>query len=302
MLPLMDTHTGQDVAVIVVQPDTAPQDASTTQLFERLRTETLPAATRHGRQGLRRWLPGRHRRLHRSWPTRCRVPAVVVGLGFLMLLVLFRRSLVPLTGRRHEPALARGLARRHRRGVPVGLAQRHPRLTGTGPIFPFLPVMVFAILFGLSMDYQVFLVSRMHEEWGSTRDNRSVRRGSPDRAVSSPWRRHHDERLRGLHPGPDKIIKLFGVSLTSAVLVDALLVRLIFVPSLMSISARRTGGCRAGWRPRLPHFEVEGGGDEITETSPTRATRTRSSSARSTCPARGPGTTAEALSPPALGR
>ena len=103
---------------------------------------------------------------------------VVVGLGFLMLLILFRAPVVSLTA-----VVTSLLSFVASLGVTVAVFQWGwlndiLGVTGTGPTFPFLPVMVFAILFRLSMDYQVFLVSRMHEEWGHTHDNAlSVRRG-----------------------------------------------------------------------------------------------------------------------------
>ncbi|MFM8774789.1 MAG: MMPL family transporter, partial [Actinomycetota bacterium] len=103
---------------------------------------------------------------------------IVIFLGFLALMILFRSILVPLTA-----AVTSLLSFAAAMGITVAVFQwgwlAGPLgVTSTGPIFPFLPVMVFAILFGLSMDYQVFLVSRMQEEWDRTRDNSlSVRRG-----------------------------------------------------------------------------------------------------------------------------
>ena len=93
---------------------------------------------------------------------------VVIGLGFLALVLLFRSILVPLTG-----VVTSLLSLAAAMGVTVAVFQwgwlaELIGVTGTGPIMPFLPIMVFAILFGLSMDYQVFLVSRMQEEWGHT--------------------------------------------------------------------------------------------------------------------------------------
>ena len=140
-------------------------------------------------------------------------------------------------------------------------------VTGTGPIFPFLPVMVFAILFGLSMDYHVFLVSRMQEEWSRTHDNAvAVRRGlaGSGRVVLMAALIMFSV-FAAFIPTPNNTIKLFGVALSSAVLVDAFLIRLIFVPAFMSILGKANWWLPAWLADRLPHFEVEGGADEIVD-------------------------------------
>ena len=103
--------------------------------------------------------------------------AVIVLLGCLLLMIAFRSVLIPLTA-----AVMNLLAVGAAFGVVTAIFQKGflagPLGVGTGPIEAFLPVMMFAILFGLSMDYQVFLVSRMHEEWARTQDNgHSVRIG-----------------------------------------------------------------------------------------------------------------------------
>lgn len=131
-------------------------------------------------------------------------------------------------------------------------------LEATGPIFPFLPVMVFSILFGLSCDYQVFLVSRMHEEWVNTGDNRkAVRRGLAGSCrVVAIAAAIMTSVFGAFVLGNDAIIKLFGVALSTAVLLDALVVRLILVPSLMTIFA--TNWWPPEWLSRLlPRISVE---------------------------------------------
>jgi len=110
-------------------------------------------------------------------------------------------------------------------------------VSGTGPILPFLPIMVFAILFGLSMDYQVFLVTRMQEEWHKSGDNRiAVRRGlAGSGKVVVIAATIMTAVFLSFVPTPNDTIKLFGVALASAVIIDAFLIRLIFVPSLMTL-------------------------------------------------------------------
>ena len=180
------------VAVIQLFPTTAPQDEATTELLFHLREDVIPTAT--AESGAQAFVGGFQavtvdftKVLSDALPWFL---LVVVGFGFLALMVLFRLD----TGARHrcpdQPALAGSGHGCHRGRLPVGMDADLVGLEATGPIFPFLPVMVFAILFGLSCDYQVFLVSRMHEEWvhTATTARRSVV-GSPAQAGWWPSRR-----------------------------------------------------------------------------------------------------------------
>jgi RND superfamily putative drug exporter len=151
---------------------------------------------------------------------------VVVGLGFLALVGLFRSIVVPLTA-----ALTSLLSLGAALGATVAVFQwgwvdSLFGVTATGPILPFLPVMLFAILFGLSMDYQVFLVSRMQEEWGRTADNaKAVRRGlaGSGRVVAAAAAIMSSVFLSFVF-GDDNTIKMFGLALAVAVLLDAFVV------------------------------------------------------------------------------
>ena len=193
--------------------------------------------------------------------------AVVVGLGFIALVILFHSLLVPLTG-----ALTSLLSLGAAMGVSVAVFQWGwfadlLGVSGTGPIFPFVPIMVFAILFGLSMDYQVFLVSRMQEEWQRTNDNLvSIRRGlAGSGRVVVIAALILSSVFMAFIPSTDSIIKLFGVALASAVLIDAFVVRLILVPSLMSMFGKANWWL-PGWLDRiLPTVTVEPGEDEIAD-------------------------------------
>ena len=193
--------------------------------------------------------------------------SVVIGLGFLALVLLFRSIVVPLTG-----AVTSVLSLGAALGITVAVFQWgwFADLIGvesTGPIFPFLPVMVFAILFGLSMDYQVFLVSRMQEEWINTKDNASaVRRGlaGSGRVVAIAAAIMSSVFLAFV-PSPTQEIKLFGVALASAVLIDAFVVRLVLVPSVMSILGSANWWLPEPLRKVLPQINIEGGADEITD-------------------------------------
>ncbi len=126
----------------------------------------------------------------------------VVGLSFLLLLIAFRSLVVPLTA-----AVMNLLAAGASFGVVVAIFQwgwlsDALGIGKGGPIEAWAPVLFFAILFGLSMDYQVFLVSRMHEEWVHTRDNRRAIRGGSGRDGRHHHRRRadHDRGVRRVHP------------------------------------------------------------------------------------------------------
>jgi RND superfamily putative drug exporter len=189
---------------------------------------------------------------------------VVVGLGFLALVILFRSIVVPLTG-----ALTSLLSLAAAMGITVAVFQwgwfaDALGVPGTGPIFPFVPIMVFAILFGLSMDYQVFLVSRMQEEWMRTKDNLvSVRRGlaGSGRVVVIAAAIMCSVFLAFV-PSTNSTIKLFGVALASAVLVDAFVVRLVLVPSVMSMLGSANWWLPAWLGRILPRVQIEAGEDE----------------------------------------
>ena len=184
---------------------------------------------------------------------------LVVGLGFMALMLLFHSLLIPLTA-----ALTSLLSFAGAMGVTVAVFQLGfgdviLGVTGTGPILPFLPIMVFAALFGLSMDYHVFLVSRMREEWDSSQDNSSAVRlglaGSGRVVVTAAA--IMTSVFMSFVPTPIDTIKLFGVALASAVLIDAFIVRLVLVPSLMTLFGRANW-----WVPRwlgrfLPNIRLE---------------------------------------------
>ena len=266
MLPILRLDTavfgsGGTVTSVIVQPTTAPSDEATGALLDTIRTETAP--TLLAENGTRIFLGGTQAvsedftaELTAALPVFL---LLVVGLGFIALMLLFHSLLIPLTA-----AVTSLLSFAGALGVTVavfqlGIADSLLGVTGTGPILPFLPIMVFAILFGLSMDYQVFLVSRMREEWESSKDNaQAVRLGlaGSGRVVALAATIMTSVFLSFV-PTPVDTIKLFGVALASAVLIDAFIVRLVLVPSLMSLFGRANW-----WMPRwlgrlLPTIRLE---------------------------------------------
>ncbi len=226
-------------AIIQVQPTTGPQDEATSQLLENLRSTVIPAAT--AGTGLSAYIGGSTATVEDfSQVLSDALPlflAVVVGLGFLVLVLLFRSLVIPLTA-----ALTALLSFGAALGITVfvfqlGYFTEIFGVTGTGPILPFLPIMLFSILFGLSMDYQVFLVSRMKEEWTRTKDNRvAVRRGlgGSGRVVAAAAAIMFSVFISFVF-GDETTIKMFGLALAVAIALDAFVIRLVLVPSLMTV-------------------------------------------------------------------
>ena len=249
-------------AVLRVVPTTSPQDQATSELIERVRDDVAPgyeAAT--GNQ------------LSVGGPTatfddfaaeiQATIPlfvSVVIGLSVLLLVLAFRSLLVPLVG-----AVLNLVSVGAAFGVVVavfqwGWAADLIGLGKAGPIEPFLPVILFAMLFGLSMDYQVFLVSRMHEEWRRHGENAgAVRIGHADTGRVIVAAASIMVFVFGAFIfGDSRTIKLLGLGMAAAVLLDAFVIRMLIVPAIM----HRIGSAN-WWLPRwldraLPHLTVEG--------------------------------------------
>ena len=163
--------------------------------------------------------------------------AAVVGLSFLLLMIAFRSVVIPLTA-----AIMNLFAAGASFGIVVAIFQwgwgsEALGVGKGGPIDAWAPVMFFAILFGLSMDYQVFLVSRMHEEWVHTKDNaRSITIGQAETGgIITAAALIMIAVFGGFVLGDLRAIKLFGIGLASAVFLDAFLLRTVLVPSLMHL-------------------------------------------------------------------
>lgn len=249
-------------AIISVLPTTGPQDPATTQLLKTLRNTTIPPIA--ASTGITAYVGGATAVTADFTAVLAKaIPAflaVVVGLGFLALMALFRSLLIPLTA-----ALTSLLSLGAALGATVAVFQWGHfdwmfGVSGTGPILPFLPVMLFAILFGLSMDYQVFLVSRMQEEWLHTHNNRvSVRRGlvGSGRVVMAAAAIMFAVFISFVF-GDNDTIKMFGLALAIAVALDAFVIRMAFVPSLMSVLGS-SNWYLPKWLGRiLPTLTIEG--------------------------------------------
>ena len=134
-------------------------------------------------------------------------------------------------------------------------------ITKPGPIEPFIPVMMFAIVFGLSMDYQVFLVSRIYEEWHRRGDNReAVTHGLAATGRTITAAAAIMVLVFGAFMlGGERLIALFGLGLAGAVFLDALVVRSVLVPGLMLLAGRANWWLPHSLERVLPHLNVEGG-------------------------------------------
>jgi len=251
-----------DAATLSVIPASSPQDARTTELVERLRDKVIPQATR-----------GSDVVVHVGGATATfqdlsdkiasRLPifiALVVGLSVLLLMAVFRSLWVPLVS-----ALFNVLSIAAAYGVVVAVFQwgwgaSLLGVDGEVPIVSFVPLFMFAILFGLSMDYNVFLQSRIREEYqrglgpkesvvvGLSRVGRIIlAAGAIMTAV-----------FLGFATDPDVVVKTIGLGLASAILIDVLVVRMVVAPAVMVLLGDRAWGL-PGWLDRvLPRIALEG--------------------------------------------
>jgi RND superfamily putative drug exporter len=250
------------VALAQIYPKGSPQDASTTDLLNRVRDTVIPAASRGS--GVR-VLVGGQTAIFNDFSTVLsrKLPlffGIVVVLSFLLLTVVFRSLVIPLIA-----ALMNLLSAAAAFGVVTAIFQNGfgASLLGidkTGPIEAFVPVMMFAILFGLSMDYEVFLVTRIYEEWHRRGDNReAVTHGLAATGRTITAAAAIMVLVFGAFIlGGERIIELFGVGLASAVLFDAVIVRSVLVPSLMVMIGEANWWLPAWLSRVMPHLRVEG--------------------------------------------
>jgi putative drug exporter of the RND superfamily len=255
----------KDLAVISVTPTTAPQDAKTAATLDRLRNEVVPNAVdgttvEASVTGSTALVEDISSRLQQRMPLFL---AAVIGLAFLVLMLVFRSVLVPL-----KAALLNVFSVAAAYGVVVAVFQWGwgADLIGVHenmPIMPLAPMLMFAILFGLSMDYEVFLLSRVREQYLKHREpKRSVVEGvgSTARVITSAGL-IMIAVFGAFILDTDVVAKMFGVGLAVAVLLDVTLVRMILVPAAMSLL-----GHRAWWLPAwldrlLPTIDLEGSDD-----------------------------------------
>ena len=252
-------HGRPTVAIANVYPAGSPQDASTTDLLTRVRNQVIPAATRG--TGLTVLVGGTTAIFEDfSHILSAKLPlfiGIVVLLSFLLLMAVFRSLLIPLTA-----AVMNLLSAGAAFGVVTAVFQKGWIGGTTGPIETFVPVLMFPILFGLSMDYEVFLVSRIYEEWHRRRDNtEAVAHGLAAAGATITAAAAIMVLVFGSFIlGGQRIIELFGVGLASAVLLDALIVRSVLVPALMIVFGDANWRVPSWLNRALPRLNVEGQG------------------------------------------
>jgi RND superfamily putative drug exporter len=247
-------------AVFLVYPGSAPQSLATSNLVEGLRKHALPPVAQS--TGAQLLVGGQQattidftRVLSSKLPLFI---GIVVALSALLLLIVFRSLVIPL-----QAAFMNLLSIGAALGVVVaifqwGWAGSFFNVKG-GPIEAFIPVMLFAIVFGLSMDYEVFLVSRIHEEWTRRRDaTQAVTRGlaSTGRVITAAATIMICVFL-SFALGDQRVLKLFGLSLASAVFLDAFVVRILLLPSVLELLGRRTWALPSWLGRRLPHLAID---------------------------------------------
>ncbi len=263
-------NAAHDTAVFTVNPTTGPQDEKTNALVRHLRADVLPATV--AGTNAKVMLTGQAMASDLAARLMSRLPLfiiTVIAMSFVLLMIVFRSLLVPF-----KAAVMNLLSIAAAYGVLVAMFQWGwgkglIGLEHTVPINPFLPLMMFAILFGLSMDYEVFLLSRVREEYVATGDSHQSVVGG----LSSTARVITSAALIMMSVfgafvlGDDVNGKMFGIGLSVAVFLDATLVRMVLVPATMGLAGRANW-----WLPRwldriLPHLDLEDGHTEDGDTA-----------------------------------
>src|SRR3954463_12315990 len=250
-------------AILTVVPSTSPQDEETSELVDRLRGTVIPAAI--GDSGVDVLVGGVNAALEdQSSYITGRMPwfiAGVVGLSFLLLLIAFHSPFLSL-----KAAVMNLLSVSAAYGVMTLVAQGGAvgQLIGIDhevPIAPFMPVMMFAILFGLSMDYEVFLISRIREEYLKDNDTRrAVADGLAKTArVITAAAAIMVVVFLAFLAAPEVFLKLFGIGLAAAIFLDATVVRMVLLPAVMQLLGSRNWWCPDWLKRMLPEIEVERG-------------------------------------------
>jgi RND superfamily putative drug exporter len=254
-------NPAKNTAVFQAYPTTSPESADTTDLLDHIRGELIPPIEQKtGAQvhvgGINAIFEDFGNAIADKLPLFI---GVVVLLSALLLMMVFRSVWVPLKAMVMN-LLSIGAAF----GLVVAVFQWGwgASLIGvedTGPIISFFPIFLFAIIFGLSMDYEVFLMSRIHEEWEHRKDaSEAVTRGlALTGRVITAAAAIMVTVFASFMLGEDRIIKLFGLGLASAVFIDAVIIRSVLVPAIMQILGKRAWYFPAGLDRFLPRLHVE---------------------------------------------
>jgi putative drug exporter of the RND superfamily len=255
-------NPARDTALITVVPTTGPQAAATEDLVKTLRDDVIPAATE-----------GNRATVHVGGTTAATIDistsiadrlALLIGgvvvVSMLLLLVAFRSVVIAITAavmNLLSVAAAYGVVAFFLEG---GWAGRLIGIDTPTPMAAFVPVIMFALLFGLSMDYEVFLISRVREAWVRTRDNsQAVAAGlaSTGRVITAAAA-VMIVVFAAIIPSDQVFIKVFGVGMVAAILVDATVIRMLLVPAVMHLLGRSNWWLPRVLARRLPRLHIEG--------------------------------------------
>jgi RND superfamily putative drug exporter len=262
VISVTDPHVSPNgrAAVAVAFPGSGPQDVKTSQLLGRLRRDVIPAAAENGRLlvhvgGVTAFIDDLDEVLADKLP---QFIGVIIGLAFLLLVVVFRSLLVPaLASVMNLFAVAASF------GLVVAVFQwgwlSDAVGVRKGPVESVLPVLMFAILFGLSMDYEVFLVSRMHEEWLARRDNRAAVTSGLARTgrVVTTAGAIMILVFASFTLSDARLTKIFGLGLALAIVIDAFVIRPVLVPALMHVFGRANWWLPSRLDRLIPRVSVE---------------------------------------------
>jgi len=251
-----------DTALITVVPSTGPQEAATEDLVQKLRDDVIPAATK-----------GTGAEVHVGGATASNIDintsvadrlALLIGgvvvVSMLLLLVAFRSVVIAITAavmNLLSVAAAYGVVALFLEG---GWAGKLIGIDTATPLAAFVPVIMFALLFGLSMDYEVFLISRVREAWVRTRDNsQSITTGlaSTGRVITAAAA-IMIVVFAAIIPSDQVFIKISGVGMVAAILVDATIIRMLLVPAVMHLLGRGNWWLPRSMARHLPQLHIEG--------------------------------------------
>jgi putative drug exporter of the RND superfamily len=247
-------------AAVVAYPTTSPQSAQTSSLVTRLRDTVIPPIERSSAS--RVYVGGATAaQVDFSQVLSSKLPlfiGVVIALASLLLLVVFRSLVIPV-----QAALMNLLSIGASLGIIQAIFERGwlGGLFGAqiGPIDSFIPVLAFAIIFGLSMDYEVFLISRVHEEWQARGDaSVAVREGlARTGRVITAAAAVMVAVFGAFAISGDRVLAMFGLAMASAVFLDALVVRMLLLPAVLQLLGRTTWTLPRWLDRRLPRVAIE---------------------------------------------
>jgi putative drug exporter of the RND superfamily len=244
-------------AVVFTYPTTSPQSQQTTDLVNRLRDRVIPP-----------YQQGTRARVYIGGPTAAvvdfshvtssRLPVfvgVVIGVAMILLLIAFRSLVIPI-----QAAVMTMLSIGASYGIVQALFQRGwLGIFPKGPIDAFIPLLMFAVVFGLGMDYEVFLISRIREEWDNHHDaSRAIREGiaRTGRVITAAAAVMVAVFVAFSLSG-ERILEMFGIGMAAGVFLDALVIRMVMLPAVLQLLGRTTWTLPKWLDRGIPHVAVE---------------------------------------------